>query len=111
MTPQALVKGRNPKILEESVLQTLGAQPASFDLARNEPDVVHSPKNYSNIRLAAMGVRLVRAMRGHLIVFSVAKASLVYSRHKDSKRRSGGTEKFLVKFIPKFRSLGYSYDD
>ena len=107
MTPHALVMGHNPRMLEESMLQTLGAQPASWDLARNGPDFMQSPKNYRDVHLPAMGVSLDldRAMRGHLIDVSAEKAFPFYSCYKNSKNRPGGTEKFLVKFLLTFRVL------
>ena len=104
MTPHSLPMGRKPRVFEKTVHQIFGAPPVSCDMARYELDIVQALKNYSYIRLVAMGVVLSDAARGHLIDIIAEKASLVHLRLKDRESSSGGMEELLVKIIPTFRA-------
>ena len=104
MTPHRLVMGRKPRILEETVHQTFGAQPNSCDLARNELNFAQALKNYRDISLAAIAARPGDAGRRHLIDIITKKPPFVYLRLKERESSSGGKE-VLVKFIPTFSAL------
>ncbi len=104
MTPYSLVMGRKPRVLDEAVHQTFGAQPICCDLARGEPDFAQALKNYRDIGLKAMAARLGDAGRRHLIDIIAKKPPLVFLRLKERESSLGGKE-VLLKFIPTFIAL------
>ena len=105
MTPHRLVMGRNPRIPHEAAQRTFGAQPITCDVARNGSDMVQALKNFCDIRLSAMEIRLCHAAHGNLFEVIAEKAALIYLRLKDRKSSPDGMEELLAKFIPTFHTF------
>ena len=74
MTPHRLVMGRNPRIPHEAAQRTFGAQPITCDVARNGSDMVQALKNFCDIRLSAMEIRLCHAAHGNMFEVIAEKA-------------------------------------